>query len=816
MGSTEIGANGAARPSCGGRGDAWALAAVVTVVAAIYMPMLATGNRLARNDDFLQHAARHEFVRKSVFKHGMFPLRSHYVGSGFPTLGDPEDPSLNPLVWLLLALPTPVLLKARFFIAPVLGAFGTFLLARRALGYTTWGAAFSALVFSLGFWLPDKVTGGNLNEVYPAFVPLCLFLILTAPRRPLRFALLPVLMFTMLSDGKQALFAAILFMGIVCAAWAALGGRASGRRARWERFHPLVYLFLGVLFTFLIGLCRILPTLEVMSHRGGLLNLDLYSHPRNLSAPFPTLGAMAQAILDLRDMPFFLRALRVGLVPTALFLGAMVLAVRRAAVWGIAAALFLWLMAGPNAPVNLHAALTSLPLYDTLDRPWKYLTPFVTLAVSLGAGAFFGPLMSVRPRWLRQAMAAAATGAAVFALTPLAAHVSARPFTMLAPVPPVRVPGGFYSVAGDGLRRIRAFPRQAGTYFNLVRSVGTIDWYTALPLPENGRPRFRVKRDGREVANGDWRGEAYFQKQGKRCAASFDPNRIRVAVEVTEPDVLIINQNFHAGWRTDRGELEEREGLLAVKLDRPGSYRVTLRYVSRPFRLGLAFSLGGVLLLAAFVAARCRGRLAFLAALPPRTSLSESAKRPHRTAAWPVTALVGAAVLLSLTRFGLVRQKDFLRQVRSRAHLAAGLEHFDCGRYDRAIEDFTKAIELDPMQIKPYMLRGEAHGLRGRDDRAIEDFTRAVRLRPDSHWAHNSRGLAYSHMGRQHRAIQDLTRAITLKPDWGEPYHHRAVAYYYVHLNDKARADVKMCRKLGYPVAADLLKELSEKPGQTR
>ena len=52
--------------------------------------MLLTGTRLSDNDDFLQYASRQEHMRRCVFQFGSFPSRSHYLGGGFPTLGDPD------------------------------------------------------------------------------------------------------------------------------------------------------------------------------------------------------------------------------------------------------------------------------------------------------------------------------------------------------------------------------------------------------------------------------------------------------------------------------------------------------------------------------------------------------------------------------------------------------------------------------------------------------------------------------------------------------------------------------------------------------
>jgi len=103
-----------------GRGDAAVLAGVVGVVAAVYLPMLATGSKIPAHDDFLQYAFRQEFLRKSLFTYGVFPLRSHFFGSGYPLLGDPEDPALQPFTWVLLPFSSVFALKLRVVVCAVL------------------------------------------------------------------------------------------------------------------------------------------------------------------------------------------------------------------------------------------------------------------------------------------------------------------------------------------------------------------------------------------------------------------------------------------------------------------------------------------------------------------------------------------------------------------------------------------------------------------------------------------------------------------------------------------------------------------------
>ncbi len=52
-------------------------------------------------------------------------------------------------------------------------------------------------------------------------------------------------------------------------------------------------------------------------------------------------------------------------------------------------------------------------------------------------------------------------------------------------------------------------------------------------------------------------------------------------------------------------------------------------------------------------------------------------------------------------------------------------------RYDQAIADFTRAIELDPSNAVIMAARGETCRLSGRYDQAAVDFARAIVLDPN-------------------------------------------------------------------------------------
>ena len=99
------------------------------------------------------------------------------------------------------------------------------------------------------------------------------------------------------------------------------------------------------------------------------------------------------------------------------------------------------------------------------------------------------------------------------------------------------------------------------------------------------------------------------------------------------------------------------------------------------------------------------------------------------------------------------------------------------GDVDVAIQDYTKTIELNPQEANAYYNRGIAYDQKGDVDAAIQDYTKTIELNPEETTAYLNRGIAYSEKGDIDAAIQDLNKAIELNPQYTEAYNNRGVAY---------------------------------------
>jgi tetratricopeptide (TPR) repeat protein len=106
-----------------------------------------------------------------------------------------------------------------------------------------------------------------------------------------------------------------------------------------------------------------------------------------------------------------------------------------------------------------------------------------------------------------------------------------------------------------------------------------------------------------------------------------------------------------------------------------------------------------------------------------------------------------------------------------------GLAYSALGNYGQAIDDYSRAIEINPDDAKACNNRGVAYNGLSNYRQAIEDYSRAIEINPSYADAYNNRGTSYADLGNHRQAIEDYGRAIEIKPGYAEAYNNRGNAY---------------------------------------
>jgi tetratricopeptide (TPR) repeat protein len=108
-----------------------------------------------------------------------------------------------------------------------------------------------------------------------------------------------------------------------------------------------------------------------------------------------------------------------------------------------------------------------------------------------------------------------------------------------------------------------------------------------------------------------------------------------------------------------------------------------------------------------------------------------------------------------------------------------GVIYYDhLAQFDKAIADYTKAVELDPKNEVYQHNRGFAYSKLGQWDKALTDYAKAIELNPNYAPAWNGRGMIdCDHFAQYDKALAEFSRAIEIDPKFFNAWRNRGVAY---------------------------------------
>lgn len=96
------------------------------------------------------------------------------------------------------------------------------------------------------------------------------------------------------------------------------------------------------------------------------------------------------------------------------------------------------------------------------------------------------------------------------------------------------------------------------------------------------------------------------------------------------------------------------------------------------------------------------------------------------------------------------------KEKQAEKHFKDGFEYQNQGNLDKAIEEYKKAIELNPNYLQAHMNLGAAYIGQKKYDKAIEEFNTVVKLNYYYGTAHYNLGYVYLLKGEKGKAQEEL------------------------------------------------------------
>jgi tetratricopeptide (TPR) repeat protein/MinD-like ATPase involved in chromosome partitioning or flagellar assembly len=126
------------------------------------------------------------------------------------------------------------------------------------------------------------------------------------------------------------------------------------------------------------------------------------------------------------------------------------------------------------------------------------------------------------------------------------------------------------------------------------------------------------------------------------------------------------------------------------------------------------------------------------------------------------------------------------------------LERFE-DNWQAVENDLTAAIGLDPQRSDLYLLRGMRYAQHRRYQQAVSDFGKSLELlgsHPYSAFVYARRGVCHLHLGDIERAIQDSSEAVKLDPNENRWFVQRAKVFYVAGRYPEAKRDIDRALEL--------------------
>jgi tetratricopeptide (TPR) repeat protein len=126
-----------------------------------------------------------------------------------------------------------------------------------------------------------------------------------------------------------------------------------------------------------------------------------------------------------------------------------------------------------------------------------------------------------------------------------------------------------------------------------------------------------------------------------------------------------------------------------------------------------------------------------------------------------------------------------------------GSIYFAKGDFDGAISDYNQAIRINPTDDSATFDLASVYRAKGEFDKSISSWDKYMRLNPTNDAAYKSRASVYSATGKYNKAIKDWTEGLRLNPDDSTAFAMRACAYFKTSQFDKADHDAIEAVRLG-------------------
>lgn len=137
-------------------------------------------------------------------------------------------------------------------------------------------------------------------------------------------------------------------------------------------------------------------------------------------------------------------------------------------------------------------------------------------------------------------------------------------------------------------------------------------------------------------------------------------------------------------------------------------------------------------------------------------------------------------------------------------YVVAGFAYAQMNQFDRAADQFQRAVQLSPDDIAAWNLLAQSQRALGQPERAIRTLDSALRINQDSPVTYFLLGESFRDLKRPERAVGFYEQALQRNPQFPEALFGAGVAYAQLGRRTEWEIAVQRLRKMSPPLAEQL------------
>jgi len=124
-----------------------------------------------------------------------------------------------------------------------------------------------------------------------------------------------------------------------------------------------------------------------------------------------------------------------------------------------------------------------------------------------------------------------------------------------------------------------------------------------------------------------------------------------------------------------------------------------------------------------------------------------------------------------------------------------------------ALNDYSKAIQLDPQLAEAYLGRANISRDKNKNDIALTQYNKAIELDTGAANTYYNRGILFIKEKKFERVIGDFSKVLELRGDSAMSYYNIGMAEFFLNRKEAACRDLAIAAGMGLPEAIEARKQ---------